>query len=58
MCLYVYVLICIFYKVINKYIALYWHCEPSSSVSIVSGYGLDFWLIEVRSPAEAKGFFF
>jgi hypothetical protein len=28
----------------------------SSSVSIVSGYGLDDWAIEVRSPAEAKGF--
>jgi hypothetical protein len=31
--------------------------EPGSSVSIVSGYGLDDWVIEVRSPAEAKGFF-
>jgi hypothetical protein len=29
----------------------------SSSVSIVSGYGLDDRAIEVRSPAEAKGFF-
>jgi hypothetical protein len=28
-----------------------------SSVSIVSGYGLDDREIEVRSPAEAKGFF-
>jgi hypothetical protein len=28
-----------------------------SSVSIVSGYGLDDPRIEVRSPAEAKGFF-
>jgi hypothetical protein len=28
-----------------------------SSVSIVSGYGLDDRAIEVRSPAEAKGFF-
>jgi hypothetical protein len=27
-----------------------------SSVSIVSGYGLDEGAIEVRSPAEAKGF--
>jgi hypothetical protein len=33
------------------------HCEPGSSVSIVSGYGLDDRAIEVRSPAEAKGFF-
>jgi hypothetical protein len=28
-------------------------CEPGSSVSIVSGY----WEIEVRFPAEVKGFF-
>jgi hypothetical protein len=31
--------------------------EPGSSVSIVSVYGLDDWAIEIRSPAEAKGFF-
>jgi hypothetical protein len=31
--------------------------EPGSSVNIVSGYGLDDRAIEVRSPAEAKGFF-
>jgi hypothetical protein len=31
--------------------------EPGSSVSIVSGYGLDNWAIEVRSPAGAKDFF-
>jgi hypothetical protein len=31
--------------------------ETGSSVSIVSGYGLDDRAIEVRSPAEAKGFF-
>jgi hypothetical protein len=31
--------------------------EPGSSVSIVSGYGLDDQAIEVRFPAEAKGFF-
>jgi hypothetical protein len=31
--------------------------EPGSSVSTVSGYGLDDRAIEVRSPAEAKGFF-
>jgi hypothetical protein len=29
--------------------------EPGSSVSIVSGYGLDDRAIEVRSPAQAKG---
>jgi hypothetical protein len=31
--------------------------EPGSSVSIMYGYGLDDRAIEVRSPAEAKGFF-
>jgi hypothetical protein len=31
--------------------------EPGSSVNIVSGYGLDDQAIEVRSLAEAKGFF-
>jgi hypothetical protein len=31
--------------------------EPDTSVSIVSGYGLDDRAIEVRFPAEAKGFF-
>jgi hypothetical protein len=31
--------------------------SQGSSVSIVSGYGLEDWAIEVRSPAEAKGFF-
>jgi hypothetical protein len=31
--------------------------ELGSSVSIVSGYGLDGRAIKVRSPAEAKGFF-
>jgi hypothetical protein len=31
--------------------------EPGSSGSIVSDYGLDDRAIEVRSPAEAKGFF-
>jgi hypothetical protein len=30
--------------------------EPGSSVSIVSDYGLYDWVIEVRSPAVAKGF--
>jgi hypothetical protein len=32
-------------------------CEQGSSVSIVSGYGLDDRTIEVRSPTETKGFF-
>jgi hypothetical protein len=32
------------------------NCEPGSSVSIVSGYGLDDREIEVRSPAEVKDF--
>jgi hypothetical protein len=31
--------------------------EPGSSVSVVSGYGLDDGAIEVRSLAEAKDFF-
>jgi hypothetical protein len=31
--------------------------ELGSSVSILSGYGLDDRAIEVRSPAEMKGFF-
>jgi hypothetical protein len=30
--------------------------EPGSSVSIVSGCGLDDWAIEIRSPAEARDF--
>jgi hypothetical protein len=30
---------------------------PGSSGSIMSGYGLNDRAIEVRSPAEAKGFF-
>jgi hypothetical protein len=33
-------------------------CEPGSSVSIVPGYGLEEWAIEVRSPAEARDFSF
>jgi hypothetical protein len=32
-------------------------CVPSSSVSLVSGYGLDDRAIDFRSPAEAKAFF-
>jgi hypothetical protein len=31
--------------------------EPGSSVSIVSGYGLDDRVIDVRSLAQAGGFF-
>jgi hypothetical protein len=34
------------------------HREPGSSVSIVSGYGLDDWAIKVRSLIEAKEFYF
>jgi hypothetical protein len=30
--------------------------EPGSSISIVSGYGLDDQAIQIRSPAEAKDF--
>jgi hypothetical protein len=33
------------------------YSEPGSSDSIESGYGQDDRAIEVRSPAEAKGFF-
>jgi hypothetical protein len=32
------------------------HCQPGSSVSTVSGYGLHDRAIEVRSPAETKDF--
>jgi hypothetical protein len=31
--------------------------EPASSVSVVSGYGLAYRAIEVRTSIEAKGFF-
>jgi hypothetical protein len=45
----------------NKSIALFGLSgvmgEPGSSGSVVSGYGLDDRGIEVRSPAEANGFF-
>jgi hypothetical protein len=41
---------------IKLYCVLYYR-EPGSSVSIVSGYGLDNLAIEVRSLAEAKGCF-
>jgi hypothetical protein len=36
------------------YTSLY---EPGSSVSTVSGYRLDDWVIEAQSPAKARGFF-
>jgi hypothetical protein len=36
----------------------WWESEQDSSVSIVSGYGLDDRAIAVQSSAEAKGFFF
>jgi hypothetical protein len=39
----------------NCALTLFW--SPSSSVSTVSGYGLEDQVIEVRSLAEAKGFF-
>jgi hypothetical protein len=31
--------------------------EPGCSVSIVSGYGLDYRAIEVRSPAKSEDFY-
>jgi hypothetical protein len=37
-------------------VGLYVKCEPGSLASIVSGYRLDD-RVEVRSPAEAEGFF-
>jgi hypothetical protein len=37
--------------------ATYLYCEPRSSVSIASDYGMDDRAFEVRSPAEAKEFF-
>jgi hypothetical protein len=39
----------VFGRIISTY-------EQGISVSIVSGYGLDDWAIEVRSSVEAKGF--
>jgi hypothetical protein len=41
----------------NVNVLVYAYRKPGSSVSIVSDYGLDDRAIEVRSPAEAKGFF-
>jgi hypothetical protein len=41
---------------VNKTCSACYRCEPGSSVSIVSGYGLYDRAIEVRFPAEAKGF--
>jgi hypothetical protein len=40
-----------------KRVAHYKVGEPGSSVSIVSGYGLDDRAIVVQSPAEVGGFF-
>jgi hypothetical protein len=48
--------ICCFVRYSNKNVSFKYYCEPGSSVSIVSGYGLDDRAIEVRSPAEAKDF--
>jgi hypothetical protein len=49
------------YKLLLKVVYLFCGgiliCETGSSVSIVSGYGLDERAIEVRSPVEAKEFF-
>jgi hypothetical protein len=42
---------------VSKTVAYAKYGEPGSSVSVVSGYRLDDRTIEVRSPAEAKGFF-
>jgi hypothetical protein len=42
-----------YFLIMCEYLSIY---EPSSSVSIVSGYGLDDRAIEVRSPAQAKDF--
>jgi hypothetical protein len=42
---------------LNLKLVVRYESEPGSSVSIVSGYGLDDLAIEVRSPREAKGFF-
>jgi hypothetical protein len=40
------------------FVLLFCHtCVPGSSVSIVSGYGLNDRANEVRSPAEARGYF-
>jgi hypothetical protein len=41
---------------VSLYMRLAGTIEPGSSVSIVSGYGLDDRAIEVRSPAGAKDF--
>jgi hypothetical protein len=42
------------------YTALRVYCHAASKLvgRVGSGYGLDYRAIEVRSPAEAKGFFF
>jgi hypothetical protein len=44
-------------SIISSFLRVHVVCEPGSSVSTVSRYGLDYQAIEVRSPAEAKGFF-
>jgi hypothetical protein len=45
------------YSVFHFVMACSYIVSRVSSVSIVSGYGLDDRAIEVRSPAAAKGFF-
>jgi hypothetical protein len=46
-----------FFMFVNDLCVILFHSEPGSSVSTVSGYGLDDRAIEVPSPTEAKGFF-
>jgi hypothetical protein len=49
---------CSVVKVDQHFIHVYYfHEEPGSSVSILSGYGLDDRAIGVRSPAGAKDFY-
>jgi hypothetical protein len=44
------------FRIKNFHILNSFQASPGSSVSIVSGYGLDDRAIDVRSPAEAKDF--
>jgi hypothetical protein len=47
----------VYIRVLRLYPATTHSIEPGSSVSVVSGYGLDDRAIEVRSPAERKDFY-
>jgi hypothetical protein len=49
--------LCKIYLISNILLYTLRNGEPGSSVSIMSGYGLDDRAIEVRSPAQDKGFF-